>query len=307
LLIEGFGGIMNKFPLISIVIPVYNGSNYLAEAIDSALTQTYPNIEVIVINDGSNDNGATRSVALSYNNKIKYYEKNNGGVASALNYGIGKMQGDYFSWLSHDDKYYPTKIEEQIKFVSEGGEDIIIYSDFDSIDETGILMSTHNLPSIYAEHFRFWLTYTSWLNGCTLLIPLKAFKDVGIFDENLLTTQDYDLWFRFAEHFRFIHLPKVLVSSRQHSKQATKRMPDIVMKECNNLHFGFFSQLKASELPGPEVKSYLKLAKSFFKRHFYEASFLSFGRILQLKLKIRFSIYASFYKYLSALLLNADK
>ena len=84
-------------PLVSIIIPVYNGSNYLAEAIDSALNQTYDNCEIIVINDGSNDNGATERIAKSYGNKIKYYSKENGGVASALNFGINMMEGEYFS------------------------------------------------------------------------------------------------------------------------------------------------------------------------------------------------------------------
>lgn len=101
---------MKKYnPLVSIVIPVYNGANYMREAIDSAINQTYDNIEIIVVNDGSTDNGETERIALSYGDKIKYYKKENGGCASALNYGISKMQGEWFSWLSHDDVYYPEK------------------------------------------------------------------------------------------------------------------------------------------------------------------------------------------------------
>ena len=106
---------MGNDPKVSIIIPVYNGSNYLDKAIKSALSQTYKNIEVIIINDGSTDNGETRRIALSYSNQVRYYEKENERVASALNYGIKKMEGDFFSWLSHDDEYYPKKIEEQIK------------------------------------------------------------------------------------------------------------------------------------------------------------------------------------------------
>ena len=78
-------------PLVSIIIPVYNGANYMREAIDSALAQTYRNIEIIVVNDGSNDNGETERIALSYGDKIKYFHKENGGVSSALNLGIQNM------------------------------------------------------------------------------------------------------------------------------------------------------------------------------------------------------------------------
>ena len=99
----------SHLPLVSIVIPVYNGADYMREAIDSALSQTYPHIEVLVVNDGSTDSGATAAVARSYGDKIRYFEKKNGGVSSALNYGIRNMQGSYFSWLSHDDVYEKTR------------------------------------------------------------------------------------------------------------------------------------------------------------------------------------------------------
>ena len=81
---------------------------------NSALSQTYKNIEVIVVNDGSNDDGKTEEIALSYGNKIRYFYKENGGVSSALNCGIRAMHGEFFSWLSHDDVYFETKVEKQI-------------------------------------------------------------------------------------------------------------------------------------------------------------------------------------------------
>ena len=94
-------------PLVSIVIPVYNGASYLREAIDSALAQTYSDVEVIVVNDGSTDGGKTRDIASSFGDRIRYIEKVNGGVATALNLGIREMCGKFFSWLSHDDVYLP--------------------------------------------------------------------------------------------------------------------------------------------------------------------------------------------------------
>ena len=95
---------MNSYPKISIIIPVYNGSNYLQEAIESCLQQTYKEYEIIVVNDGSNDSGKTRAIAQKYDKQIRYFEKENGGVSSALNFGISKMEGDFFAWLSQDRK-----------------------------------------------------------------------------------------------------------------------------------------------------------------------------------------------------------
>ena len=103
-------------PKVSIIIPVFNGSNYLQEAIDSALAQTYKNIEVIVVNDGSDDHGATENVAQKYEDRIRYFSKENGGVASALNWGIKNMTGEYFSWLSHDDIYFLKRFKLRLGF-----------------------------------------------------------------------------------------------------------------------------------------------------------------------------------------------
>ena len=83
-------------PLVSVIIPVYNGGDYLAEAINSVLSQSYPNIEIIVVNDGSDDEDLTEKVALSFGERIRYFSKKNGGVSSALNFGLKKMKGDFF-------------------------------------------------------------------------------------------------------------------------------------------------------------------------------------------------------------------
>ncbi|TFG59465.1 MAG: glycosyltransferase family 2 protein, partial [Deltaproteobacteria bacterium] len=84
---------MGLRPLVSIVIPVYNGSDYLREAVDSAMAQTYADVEVLVVNDGSDDGGKTEAIALSYGDRIRYFRKENGGVASALNLGVREMRG----------------------------------------------------------------------------------------------------------------------------------------------------------------------------------------------------------------------
>ena len=212
---------MNPLPLVSIVIPVYNGSDYLAEAINSALSQTYPNIEVVVVNDGSTDGGKTETISLSYGSQIRYLRKENGGVASALNLGIQEMRGEYFAWLSHDDVFYSNKISIQIEQVKLLKDPAIVYGDYDVIDKESKVVGTRKiLPSIPGDII-FDLFVKDPVNGCTTLIPRACFDRVGVFDEGLRTTQDYEMWFRLARYFSFVHVPETLIKYRRHPQQGT--------------------------------------------------------------------------------------
>lgn len=216
-------------PKVSIIIPVYNGSNYLREAIDSALGQTYEDIEVIVVNDGSNDGGKTDKICRSYGNNIRYFKKDNGGVATALNKGIEEMTGEYFSWLSHDDVYYPNKIEEQIKYLRKlEDRNIILYMDWESIDEKGHFISRDILDHKMLIEKPEYALLRGRINGVTLLIPKKAFFENGFFDVSLRTTQDYDMWIRLFKSYRFIHFPKILTKTRIHPAQDTVTNPKVI-------------------------------------------------------------------------------
>ncbi len=228
---------MQIFPIVTILIPVYNGSNYMREAIDSALAQTYKNIEVIVVNDGSNDGGKTREIALSYGNKIRYFEKENGGVSTALNLAIKEMKGEFFSWLSHDDVYYPDKILEQLKFyLSLDNPKTIIFSDEDIIDAEGKIIQKRSLKLINERNDNFHLLLYSHIGGCSLLIPKRAFEESGPFNESLKTTQDYDMWFRMLKNgYKFEYLPVCSNKSRIHPLQVSAIKVRLAIKEQNNL------------------------------------------------------------------------
>jgi glycosyltransferase involved in cell wall biosynthesis len=213
-------------PLVTIVIPVYNGADYIREAIDSALEQTYENLEILVINDGSNDSGETEHIALSYGNRIRYFYKENGGVATALNLGIREMRGEYFSWLSHDDMYFPNKIKAQIQLLSESGDTTrMVCSSWAVIDSTG--KEIHRvLPSQkYSLHqltSPLFALFHGQINSCSLLIHKAHFERVGVFSETLPTTQDFDLWFRIMRNNELAYHPDVLSMTRVHSNQGSK-------------------------------------------------------------------------------------
>ncbi len=227
------------YPLVSIVIPAYKAANYLAEAIDSALAQTYQNIEVIVVNDGSPDDGATREVALRYGDKIRYFEKTNGGSSSALNHGIREMQGEWFSWLSHDDLYYPQKVEHQIDYIRSMNVNIdelsshVLFSASELIDENGKLirrpsdrdvLERHKLVENAENNARLIAEPTeNNFHGCSCLVHRKAFEAVGAFDESLRLLNDLDMWYRlYANQYKIHFVPEVLVQGRVHSKQISR-------------------------------------------------------------------------------------
>jgi len=248
-------------PLVSVVIPVYNGSDFLKTAIESALNQSYDNIEIVVVNDGSTDNGQTQSIIDSYNGRIIGLKKENGGVASALNEGIKKASGSFVAWLSHDDIFVREKIEIQIGEINRlnncGIRNAILYGDYLEVDENSIPLTEHRLPDIPPSKFYQALlggyVFRSILypvpfsfHGCTTLIPRQAFLDLGFFKTNLRTTQDYDAWFRFICGYQFLHIPEIMVISRTHSRQGSKIMKEIMSEEVNQLYFSALDYYKTS-------------------------------------------------------------
>ena len=267
-------------PKVSIVIPVYNGSNYMRKAIDSALNQTYQNKEIVVINDGSAD--STEEIALSYGQKIRYYKKENGGQSSALNFGIDKMEGDYFSWLSHDDVYNPDKLEVQIQTLSQlEDKNVILYSDYEDIDENDRLLNSAKIPPIPPSEFLFNLLTKAPISGCSTLVPKSCFEAVGLFNDQLPTTSDYDMWFRLGKKFAFHHIPQALIKNRVHGNQVSVKKRGVLIKETNAFLSDCLKQIDeegisiSTSFPDKE-QLYYHLSKNFSKRGYtiYKLSLL---------------------------------
>lgn len=206
-------------PLVSIVIPVYNGSNYLREAIDSALAQTYKNIEVLVINDGSNDGGKTRDIALSYGDRIRYFEKENGGVATALNLGIREMRGEYFSWLSHDDVYDKKRIIEDIKVLREN-KGKITFSRIAIIDHQGFYQKEFDV-GIKKVESPYDVMRLNGINMCSMTVQRACLKKVGLFNEKNRTIQDVEMSLLLAKYYPFFYNANAITYCRDHPNRGS--------------------------------------------------------------------------------------
>lgn len=269
----------DKFnPLVSIIIPVYNGENYVSEAIDSALAQTYKNIEIIVVNDGSKDK--TDEICKSYGNKIRYFKKENGGTSTALNLGIKNMKGEYFSWLSHDDKYYPNKIKRQIEELEKlDNKNTIMMTDLDGINEKyEKIYETH-----YINHIKEYpLREKSMLDpiiynqthGCTLLIPKKCFEEVGIFDETSLVAQDFEFFYRAFSKFPHKLIPEILVTARDSSNRQGRRSKVKGSEEYSDLFIKIingFTEKDFKLLAPSKIEFYEDMLDFFSAAGYYKA------------------------------------
>lgn len=205
-------------------MPVMNGGRYFRLALDSALAQTYANLEIIVVNDGSTDAGETERIARSGGDRVRYIHQANRGVAGALNTAIDHMTGDFFTWLSHDDLYLPHKTAAQVAFHRRlGRPDAILFSDYRTIDAAGDLLYLAAL-----DHRRFvqspmFPLYNALVNGCTIFIPAHVIKTFYPFDEQYRFVQDYDLWLKILQKHEFFHQPEVLVQYRIHPGQDTQK------------------------------------------------------------------------------------
>ena len=303
----------DKFnPKVSIIIPVYNGSKYMREAIDSALEQSYPNVEVIVVNDGSNDNGATEKIALSYGEKIRYYSKENGGVATALNFGIKKMTGDYFSWLSHDDVYYPNKIKEQIKFLTKNNEkDTVLYGGYELIDGSSKVIRQIKPDSLYPEEklkLPLFTIMRGVINGCSLLIHKSHFEKSGLFNEHLLLAQDYALWFKMFRNAKVRFLPGIFVKTRIHDEQQSSKKRERNLKECNSLWISFMNDVSVKEMCEIDGSPYLfyKNTANFLQRFTPYSEAQQYAESLAKNVKQKISIIIPFFNRIPTLLEAID-
>jgi glycosyltransferase involved in cell wall biosynthesis len=259
--------------LVSIVIPVFNGARYIAEAIDSALAQTWHAIEVIVVDDGSDDGGATQRIVANYGSAVRLITKPNGGVASALNAGIAAMKGAWFSWLSHDDLYLPSKVERLMRALQERPGPAIAFSDVELIDQDSEFIAHAGLlKGLVEETDARWLVFEGRLNGCAMIIPRECLDAVGPFDTGLPTTQDYALWFELASRYSFVPVHETLVRSRVHSEQGSRHARHL--EEASLLWMQMADRMEQSDRDADPVRSLKRLRRlqRFLRRSPYHGA-----------------------------------
>jgi hypothetical protein len=184
--------------------------------------------------------------------KIVYVEKENGGVASALNAGIEVMSGEYFAWLSHDDLFHKDKIKKQVQAIEKSGDKMKIcsmnYSFFDDIEKTYIKTDFHKYYAEDRIENSIFLLLWGELHFSSLLFAKEHFNRVGLFNEKLLTAQDNDFIFRLLRGQKILFLEDVGSYVRLHESSGTSQNKNVVNEENSKLYRSMCESLSEKEL-----------------------------------------------------------
>ncbi|KKD38741.1 glycosyltransferase family 2 protein [Limnoraphis robusta] len=187
----------SKLPRISVVIPAYNCDRYVAQAVESVLHQTYSSVEIIVIDDGSQDN--TRQVLQPYSAQIRYVYQDNQGVSVARNHGIHLAQGEFVAFLDADDVFLRDKLAAQLAVFEANPKLGIVHSGWRRINQQGeTLMDVQPWEMVPELNLESWLRWKPFGTMGTLMFRRNWLEEVGGFEPGLTHAEDVDLILRLA-------------------------------------------------------------------------------------------------------------
>jgi len=237
--------------LVSVIIPVYNSEKFVSQAIESVLNQTFQNIEVIAIDDGSTDNSL--EILQQFSEKIKIISKENEGLVSALELGIKNMNGRWFKWFSPDDVLYDDAIETLVKEIEKFPENTIVYSNWELIDEENKKLgdfSESNYNELEIFDFNVQLLDGQQINVNTTLIP-KSLFDNGCNIRQLKdpVAIDYDFFLRagIIHNTRFHLVPETIVKYRISRNQLSHKKIVKTLSYLNEIRSEILSHLDDSK------------------------------------------------------------
>lgn len=208
----------NMSPHVSVIIPAYNQAQYLAEAIESALAQSFADREIIVVDDGSTDH--TAAVAQRFGNAVRYVYQENQGLASARNTGIRHARGELVALLDSDDAWLPDFLTRTVALAKAKPQQSVFYSGVRYIDTNGQpLPQRGEVPVLAPDAFRRKLLRSNFLVPSAILMRRRAVLEAGLFDINYRRLQDWELWVRMVRFgYTFTGLADGLVCYRIHEE-----------------------------------------------------------------------------------------
>jgi glycosyltransferase involved in cell wall biosynthesis len=229
-------------PSVSIVIPCYNQARYLPQAIESALSQTYSKVEIIVVNDGSTDD--TAEVAARYP-QVRYFAQSNRGVAEARNSGFAVSKGDFIQFLDADDRLAKEAVEAHLRCFAAHPDAGWVVGDIEWIDEEGRCLGRGNAPLLDSNHYEELLKINHVANTIAVLLRRSVLRKVGGFNGFFSPAEDYEMLLRAARAFPSAHHSTVVAQYRRHTTN-TSRRGATMLKATNRVFVAERAMVKGS-------------------------------------------------------------
>lgn len=213
-------------PLISAIVPLYNGERTIRETIESVLNQTFSDFELIIINDGSQDSSLDIVSDIS-DRRLKVLSYTNAGVNASRNRGICQSSGDFVAFLDADDLWTPDKLASQLKALQENPQASVAYSWTDYIDESSHFLRRGTYLTFNGNVYENLLMINFLENGSNPLIRRQALIEVGGFEESLTYAEDWDMWLRLAAKYDFIGVPSPQILYRVSAHSTSAHLPKL--------------------------------------------------------------------------------
>lgn len=244
--------------LVSICIPAYNHEGYIEETINSIINQTYENIELIIINDGSTDNTDDKIIALSEICKKRfkrflYIKRENKGLLKTMKEFESLINGDYFSFVASDDFFHKTKTEKQVEILNNNLDFGMCYCNMVGIDkDSKVFKHFKTKKNKHGEVFDY-LISGNFIPACSVMIRTEVFNDVGGFDLGF-KFEDYPLWLKISHKYKIYYLNEELLFYRLHEGNMSKNL-SFMIEEHNKVLLSWSNE--------PAYKKYIK--KYYFR------------------------------------------
>jgi len=209
-------------PSVSVIIPLYNSEKFIGDTLDSVLSQTYQDFEIIAVDDGSIDNTSS-AVRIKNDSRIRYIRQENAGISAARNRGIAEAKGDYIAFIDHDDKWLPDKLETQFSVLKNDIRAGLVFSNAHIIDSSGRRSNNFfNITKPSSGMVFERLLEGNFIPVLTTVVRKDVFDEVGLFDQRYRIAEDWDMFLRISLKYPVIYVNRPLAEYRVHGSSFSK-------------------------------------------------------------------------------------